>query len=130
MVTNKHILVNLLVLSHTNSEGLLKTCWSSQLALLCASSLEVRQARERRDSAGGQAGLGGEGSSGKIVHSDRPRVGGGRLALAGQAKWEGTPLEKIAARGGLCCGLKSTLHCFFVYLCTGNWNEYKETTGH
>ena len=45
MVTNKHILVNLLVLSHTNSEGLLKTCWSSQLALLCASSPEVRQAR-------------------------------------------------------------------------------------
>ena len=77
VVTNKHILVNLLVLSHTNSEGLLKTCWSSQLALLCASSPEVRQARARRDSAGGQAGLGGEGSSGKIVHSDRPRVGGG-----------------------------------------------------
>ena len=71
MVTNKHILINLLVLSHTNSEGLLKTCWSSQLALLCASSPEVRQA-----CAGGQAGLGGEGSSGKIVHSDRPRVGG------------------------------------------------------
>ena len=74
MVTNKHILVNLLVLSHANSEALLKTCWSSQLAFPCASSPEVRQARTVLE---GRLAWEERGSSGKIVHSDRPGVGGG-----------------------------------------------------